>query len=600
MPQTLRSPALPRLAHAVIAALLALALLLTPSLALPSSAAAHPVVTGTLVSPQGAARSNFPVTLLDAKGETLSATRTATDGTFRLGPPAAGTQFHIYVPSARKNTPNVWIGSRGAQAWDQRTAPAPYTARAGSDIATGTHTLNPAAGFAVTVDRDLPASSVRVDVLRLDGKNIWEGTLADADLREGFLPGRYRVTAWTDDLVAAPVEVALRSGDLAPVALTLTAKPAATTISGVITLDGEPSAGRSVSARLVPASWQDEYRGVIRSTRTDAAGRYTLAVPRTGDYRVSAQVSSAVRGEARTVTIGAASTSTRADLAIERRRDLGKVSGRFTVEGKQARGDVTLVRGREVRYTARVSKGRYVLRGVVPGTYHLTYVDEKANRYYTTRVTVKASQHRALKPKKVTRKTVTVAGKHQSRWLPSLASAQQGQVDVVRTAAGRYKAAHVVPASLRIEVGPRDDRSDWSDRSDYTPRVYSKVKVTRSRTIDLKDGGKGGSVTAQLRFAESGRPVHTPYIFMACQGVSCTSETSNRRTPDARPRVTGLESAPYSMVLWEARQDDGLRWDEAEPWKNPYFLEPVTTQVRAVKGKTIHLGTIDVKVRGTL
>lgn len=600
MPQTLRSPALPRLLHVPIAAILALALLLAPSLVPDASAAPRPVVTGTLVSPEGAVRSNFPVELRDVKGSSLASTRTASDGTFRLAQPPAGTTFHIYVPSSRKNTPNVWIGSRGAQAWDQRTAPAPYTARGGSDIASGTHALRPAAGFAVTVDRELPATSVWVDVARLDGKVVWEGTLADTDLREGFLPGRYLVTASTDDLVAAPVEIAVRSGDLAPVTLTLTAKPAPTTISGVVTLDGKPSANRSVSATLVPASWQDEYRGVVRSARTDATGRYTLAVPRTGTYRVSAQVSSAVRGEARTVTIGTASTSTRADLAIQRRTDLGKVSGRFTVKGKQARGTVTLVRGREVAYTARLSKGRYVLRGVVPGTYHLTYVDEKANRYYTTRVTVKASQHRAIKPKKVTRKTVTVAGKHQSRWLPRLASAQQGPVEVVRTSTGRYKAAHVVPATLRIEVDPRDARSDWSDQVVYTPRVYAKVKVTTSRAINLKDGGKGGTVTARLRFAESGLPVHTPYIFMACQGVTCTSETSNRRSPDSRPRVTGLESEAYSMVLWEARQDDGLRWDEAEPWKNPYFLEPVTTKVRAVKGKTVSLGTIDVQVRGTL
>ncbi len=599
MPQTLRSAALPRLTSAAIAAILALALLLAPSLVPTASAAARPVVTGTLVSPQGAVRSNVPVELIDAKGDSLASTRTAKDGTFRLAQPAAGTTFYLYVPSSRKNTPNVWIGSRGAQAWDLRTAPTPYTARASTTIASGTHPLRPGAGFAVTVDRSLPASSVRVDVLRLDGKNIWEGTLADADLREGFLPGRYLVTAWTDDLAAAPVEVAVSSGDVAPVALKLAAR-STPAISGTVTLDGKPSARRTVTATRVPTSWRDEYQPTSASVRTDAAGRFSLAAPRPGTYTVTASVGAAVRGESRTVVVADGATEVRADLAIERRRDLGKVSGRFTVKGKQARGEVTLVRGREVRYTAKLSKGRYVLRGVVPGTYHLTYVDEKANRYYTTRVTVKASQHRALTTKKVTRKTVTVAGKHQSRWLPNLASAQQGPVDVVRTSAGRYKAAHVVPASLRIEVGPRDDRSDWSDQVAYTPRVYAKVKVTRSRTINLKDGGQGGTVTAQLRYATSGLPVHTSYVFMACQGVTCTSETSNRRSPDARPRVTGLQSAAYSMVLWEARQDDGLRWDEAEPWKNPYFLEPVTTQVRAVKGKTVSLGTIDVKVRGTL
>src|SRR5690606_27333027 len=112
------------------------------------------------------------------------------------------------------STRAIWIGARGAQAWDQRTAPAPYTARSGSSIATGTHTLAPAAGFDVTVHGASAAPYTLVEVQRLDGTMVWEGEADDASLREGFIPGRYLVTAWAGGLVAPPVEVALRSGDL--------------------------------------------------------------------------------------------------------------------------------------------------------------------------------------------------------------------------------------------------------------------------------------------------------------------------------------------------------------------------------------------------
>src|SRR5690554_738812 len=108
MLQILRSTPLPRAAQVVIATLMALALILAPSLVPHANAATGLAVTGTLVSPEGAVRTNFPVELRDAKGQTLASTRTAADGRFTLKQPTAGTQFHIYVPSSRKNTPNVW------------------------------------------------------------------------------------------------------------------------------------------------------------------------------------------------------------------------------------------------------------------------------------------------------------------------------------------------------------------------------------------------------------------------------------------------------------------------------------------------------------
>ncbi|GHG46894.1 hypothetical protein GCM10011331_07240 [Flavimobilis marinus] len=599
MPQTVPAPSLPRAAQAAIAALMALALLLAPAL-VPDARAAGLTVTGTLVAPDGSPRADFTVKLSGANGDTLSSTTSAKDGTFTLAQPAAGTQFYVVAWSQHDtSTRAIWIGSGGAQAWDQRTAPAPYKARSGSSIATGTHTLAPAAGFDVTVHGGPAAAYASVEVQRLDGERVWEGDKDETSLREGFIPGRYLVMARSDGRVAAPVEVALRSGDLAQVSLTLSDRSASPTLSGVVTLDGKPLANRSVEAVRKPTSWRDAGGPRPRYTRTDKTGRFTLEQMAPGTYEVSATIKSAVRGNVRTVVVGSADA--KADLTMQRRTDLGKVSGRFTVAGKQARGEVTLVRGREVVHTTTLSKGRYVFRNVVPSTYHLTYLDEKANRYYTTRITVKASQHRALKPKKVTRKTVTLAGTHQDRWAPTMASAQQGRIEVDRLRGKRYRATHVIPATLRIEVLARDDSlGEYNRPSRYTPRVYSKVKVTKSRTLNLKDGGLGGTVTASPRYASSGLPVHTTYIFMACQGATCAHETSAARAKNYRPAVTGLESESYTMVLWEAEQGADTRWEQDEPWKNPYYLEPVTTKVRAVKGKTVDLGVLDVKVLGGL
>ena len=599
MPQTVPALSLPRAAQAAIAALMALALLLVPTL-VPDARAAGVTVTGALVAPDGSPRAGFTVELEGADGDTLSSTSSAKDGTFTLAQPAAGTQFHV-VAWAQHDADALatWIGSGGAQAWDKRTVPAPYTARSGSSIATGTHTLAPAAGFDVTVHGASAAPYTLVEVQRLDGRMVWEGDADDASLREGFIPGRYLVTAWAGGRVAPPVEVALRSGDLAPVSLTVADRATSPTLSGVVTLDGKPLANRRVEAVRAPTSWRDAEGPRPRDTRTDKTGRFTLEGVAPGTYEVSARITSAVRGSVRTVVVGSADA--KADLTMQRRTDLGKVSGRFTVAGKQARGEVALVRGREVVSTTKLSNGRYVFRNVVPSTYHLTYLDEKANRYYTTRLTVKASQHRALKPKKVTRKTVTLAGTHQDRWAPTMASAQQGPIEVDRLPGKRYRASHVIPATLRIEVLARDDSlGEYIYPSRYTPRVYSKVKVTKSRTINLKDGGVGGTVTASPRYASSGLPVQTRYILMACQGATCAHETSGPRAKDYRPAVTGLESEPYTMVLWEAAQGADTRWEHDEPWKNPYYLEPVTTNVRAVKGKTVDLGVINVKVLGGL
>ncbi len=286
------------------------------------------------------------------------------------------------------------------------------------------------------------------------------------------------------------------------------------------------------------------------------------------------------------------------------------LSGQYTALGKKAHGDITLIKGGEVTEGWTNSNGKFRMKGLEAGTYRLRFVDDKTRRFSSVKVTIKKGQDRVIKPKNATRKTFTLSGSalidseltlKRSDGPTYYSSAKYRTVNGKPALRGSYKFTHLVPGTYSMHVTARDDYGDsFGAEVDYAPRTYKKITLSKDRSLKVTDGGKAGSIKAELRWAGNNQVITwAPIVTQACKGNHCMRLTDMALT-GGQPILTGLDSKPYRIEVMEADLDEEMGPFTDPDEKSPYYLTGPTKVVRAKKGTTVDGGTILITVNGGL